>query len=299
METCGATDGQHVKHYDGSGYLSYTPHILLTMASVALLLLCVGVASGFGKFSVYMEEKCGGTVHVDVFGKHAGRLRPTRTAKYKPNMRCTVTIHTAESHRFVIVFRRLDIEFEPLCDDDYLQIHDGNSTSAPTISGLPQKMCGEEKPEGDYVTSGHSMTVMFRSDSWYNDYGFDFLFTIFHTGTCVEGEMKCANERCVSMYLECDGWNNCGDDSDECPLSTVIILAVVIGIIFFFLIATSMILFIRRRQRCKSRKEGKEDLTYCIHDHIHNIHNHGQVDKDPDYTRKDEAMSQASVGLPW
>ncbi|XP_021355281.1 tumor necrosis factor-inducible gene 6 protein-like, partial [Mizuhopecten yessoensis] len=153
------------------------------MGNLALvtLFLCVGMAHGFGKFSLYMEEKCGETVHVDVFGKQAGRLRPTRTSKYKPNMSCTVTIRTADSHRFVVVFRRLDVEYEPFCDDDYLQIHDGNTTSAPTIPGLPRKMCGDERPKGDYVTTGSSMTVFFKSDSWYNDNGFDFIFTIFHT----------------------------------------------------------------------------------------------------------------------
>ncbi|XP_033731230.1 membrane frizzled-related protein-like [Pecten maximus] len=268
---------------------------------VALLLLflsCVGTTNGFGKFSVSMEEKCGETVHVDVFGKHAGRLRPTRTTKYKPNMRCTVTFYTAESHRFVIVFRRLDVEFEPFCDDDYLQIHDGNTTSAPIIPGLPSKMCGEEKPKGDYVTSGSSMTVFFRSDSWYNDNGFDFIFTIFHTGTCVEGEMKCGNERCVSMYLECDGWNNCGDDSDECPISTLIVLAVVIGIVFVGIIVASTVLYLRRRQTTKSRKEKKEDKMLCIHDHIHHII-HSQAESNEDSTRKDDTLTRTSVGLPW
>ncbi|XP_069120767.1 bone morphogenetic protein 1-like [Argopecten irradians] len=270
------------------------------MVTIFLLLLYfIELSHGFGKFSVYMEEKCGESVHVDVFGKHAGRLRPTRTSKYKPNMRCTVTFYTAESHRFVIVFRRLEVEYEPFCDDDYLQIHDGNTTSAPIIPGLPEKMCGEEKPDEDYVTSGSSMTVYFRSDSWFEDNGFDFIFTIFHTGTCVEGEMKCANQRCVSMYLECDGWNNCGDDSDECPISTLIILAVVIGVIFVGLIVASTILYIRRKQMIKTNKKKKKDPVSCIHDHIHHIHTRVEKGQPEDETKKDDTISRTSVGLPW
>lgn len=54
------------------------------------------------------------------------------------NTRCRVTIETLESYRFIIVFKRLDIEFEPMCDDDFLQIFDGNSTSHPTVKGRCQ-----------------------------------------------------------------------------------------------------------------------------------------------------------------
>ena len=37
--------------------------------------------------------------------------------------------------------------------------------------------------------------------------------------SCYHDEFRCANRRCIAKSLECDGFNNCGDHSDECPVN--------------------------------------------------------------------------------
>lgn len=38
-------------------------------------------------------------------------------------------------------------------------------------------------------------------------------------GHCKTGDIACRNGRCVSEYKKCDGYNDCGDGTDEseCP----------------------------------------------------------------------------------
>ena len=86
-------------------------------------------------FVDFMEDNCGGHITIDAFHQHFGRVKQTRLSKYSPNLVCDVQAKTSPGHRFVIVFRKIDIEYEPMCDDDYLQIYDGNTTSAPIVKG--------------------------------------------------------------------------------------------------------------------------------------------------------------------
>ncbi|KAJ8300035.1 hypothetical protein KUTeg_021554 [Tegillarca granosa] len=95
-------------------------------------------------------------------------------------MRCTVTIYAPPGQKLLLVFRSLDIEFEPNCDDDFMKLYDGNSTSAYRLSGLPKRICGSRKPTGSFSTSGEALTVFFKSDSWSNENGFQLIFTSFH-----------------------------------------------------------------------------------------------------------------------
>ena len=65
----------------------------------------------------------------------AGRLAVTRRSKYRSTFSCHVTILAPEQQRLVIVFREIDIELEPNCDDDFVQFFDGRTRSSPIIRG--------------------------------------------------------------------------------------------------------------------------------------------------------------------
>lgn len=92
-----------------------------------------------------MDEKCGKTITMDGKIFHSANIQQTFRNNYALNTRCRVLFETMEPYRFIIVFKRLDIEFEPLCDDDNLQIFDGNSTSHPTIKGKVRSSPGAIK----------------------------------------------------------------------------------------------------------------------------------------------------------
>ena len=90
------------------------------------------------KFSVYLEDECGGTIAME-HGSHgyipAGRLAVTRRSKYRSRFSCQVTIVAPEQQRLIIVFRELDIELEPTCDDDFVQFFDGKTKASPIVQG--------------------------------------------------------------------------------------------------------------------------------------------------------------------
>ncbi|KAK3088718.1 hypothetical protein FSP39_022962 [Pinctada imbricata] len=205
-----------------------------------------------------MEDKCGDTIKIDAYHQHFGRIKQTRLSKYRPNTQCVVQVKTAVGRRFVVVFRDIDIEYEPTCDDDYLQIFDGNTTSSPILEGLKKKLCGVKKPPGYYTSSSNEITFLFQSDVWSNEDGFEVLLTTFHEGPCGEEEFRCTNGRCINERLTCDGMNNCGDHSDECNLSPSVVLGIVSSVILITILGIGIILYIRRYGKRKSREKNKK-----------------------------------------
>ncbi|XP_059141935.1 uncharacterized protein LOC131929650 [Physella acuta] len=59
------------------------------------------------------------------------------------------------------------------------------------------------------------------------------LFSAFNSDTCdTEKEFCCDNGRCVDESMTCDGYDDCGDDSDEddgCMFSTGVIAGIAVG----------------------------------------------------------------------
>ncbi|KAL8608510.1 hypothetical protein ACOMHN_002743 [Nucella lapillus] len=64
--------------------------------------------------------------------------------------------------------------------------------------------------------------------------------------------LECDNDICLSPELACNGFNDCGDDSDEvegCSLAAGIIVAIVFGVISFFIAFCVFLVCVRRRRR--------------------------------------------------
>lgn len=115
-------------------------------------------------------------------------------------------------------------------------------------AGLYCRLCGRE-PETMVVTSrSNTMTIKFKSDVFYVDQGFYAEYQAFvptnrkpcdnihlnslHSSSrCIctltpswgsvcgraacPGRFQCHNNLCINQSLQCDGWNDCGDGSDE------------------------------------------------------------------------------------
>ncbi|KAL3871280.1 hypothetical protein ACJMK2_039319 [Sinanodonta woodiana] len=202
----------------------------------------------------------------------AGRLLLTRTKHYQGMLSCSLTIQVPEDKKIILVFRSLEIEYEPLCDDDYLQMFDGMNTSAPTVQGLARRICGHKKPAGSYITTGRHVTVHFNSDTHKQDDGFDLVFTSFHTEKCDQNEYRCRNGRCISNRLECNGYNNCGDGSDECHLTPNAVLGIVIGVFLLTIIAVGgIVVFRKKRLESKRRMGGKKSNKSTVSSAIEHV----------------------------
>ena len=48
---------------------------------------------------------------------------------------------------------------------------------------------------------------------------FDVVFVHLTAPTCSVDELRCTNGRCIAKVLQCNGFDNCGDTSDECRVS--------------------------------------------------------------------------------
>ncbi|KAJ8302561.1 hypothetical protein KUTeg_018957 [Tegillarca granosa] len=173
----------------------------------------------------YMDQRCGQTLEFT----NSIRLKLTQFSKYNNNMNCFLKIKAPENRKIMIVFNKVDIEngFFGLCNDDYLQI----------ANGLRSKMCGEERPRGAYLASSNYISLKFVSDWHDRDDGFEILLTSFGEGTCQSSEFKCEAGQCISSSLKCDGYNHCGDYSDECGIPAGVIAGIAVTVIVIIAIA--------------------------------------------------------------
>lgn len=67
---------------------------------------------------------------------------------------------------------------------DYVNVHDGSSVSASTLNA--DRLCAEDA-EGNFTSTGNTMTVYFETDSTGARHGFDFIFVAITTGKSVWG----------------------------------------------------------------------------------------------------------------
>ncbi|KAJ8300033.1 hypothetical protein KUTeg_021552 [Tegillarca granosa] len=241
----------HLK-YHHLNFSSFTDHTIKT-TKFGVVLFC---------FTDYMEGNCGATFYMNKNNIHAVRLKASPWSSYRPDMDCLLIFETVPPERLHVVFLRLKIEFEPKCDNDFLSIYDGNSTLANGIPGLPKNICGNWKPNGAFASSGSSISVLFKSDSYQNDDGFDLVITSFHDGPCREHEFECSGKRCIDKELKCDGLDNCGDKSDECDIPTEAILGIIFGIVFVAGFAVVVVSFIRTRTETKKEKKKSLKLSF-------------------------------------
>ncbi|KAL4219163.1 hypothetical protein ACF0H5_021745 [Mactra antiquata] len=180
----------------------------------------------------------------------AGRLTVTRRSKYRSKLNCHVTIVAPVNRRITVVFREMDIEWEVHCDDDFVSLRDGLKPSSPLIHGLLPRVCGHKVPPGNYVTTGNSLTVIFQSDLYKQNDGFEIVFTSFHIAkSCPVDELRCDNGRCISASLQCNNFNNCGDNSDECQVNMEVAIAIILSVFLITIVGVGSVLLYRKKER--------------------------------------------------
>ncbi|KAJ7990144.1 hypothetical protein DPEC_G00297280 [Dallia pectoralis] len=125
---------------------------------------------------------------------------------YAPRIKCVWTIEVPVGQFVKVLFTAFLLkdsgENKPnVCNKDYIEINN-------------QRYCGESPPP--IVTSDTNiMVVTFNSDSSFVDRGFKAKYESFESTNPCPGKFQCSNQRCVNTNLKCDGWNDCGDMTDE------------------------------------------------------------------------------------
>ncbi|XP_075610910.1 inactive serine protease PAMR1 isoform X2 [Balearica regulorum gibbericeps] len=139
---------------------------------------------------------------------------------YPLNARCEWTIHVQGGFNIELRFSMLSLEFDYMCQYDYVEIRDGDNLDSRII----KKFCGNERPP-PIRSTGSSLHVLFQSDGSKNFDGFHAVFEeitacssspCLHDGTCIldkSGTYKCA---CLAGYTgnRCENFldeKNCSD----------------------------------------------------------------------------------------
>ncbi|XP_066439594.1 inactive serine protease PAMR1 [Eleutherodactylus coqui] len=123
---------------------------------------------------------------------------------YPFNAQCEWSIQVSPGYTVELRFAMISLEFDYMCQYDYLEVRDGDSVDAKII----KRFCGNERPPS-IRSSGNALHLLFRSDGSKNFDGFYATFQevtacssspCFHDGTCIvekTGTYKCA---CLAGY---------------------------------------------------------------------------------------------------
>ena len=80
--------------------------------------------------------------------------------QYLVMQHCEWHITFAEGEKINLDFKAFDLEYDTICQYDWLQIHDGNNSNSPLIG---HRMCGNEIPQS--ITSNRNVLyIKFSSD---------------------------------------------------------------------------------------------------------------------------------------
>ncbi|NXA25171.1 PAMR1 protease, partial [Ibidorhyncha struthersii] len=139
---------------------------------------------------------------------------------YPLNAQCEWTIHVQAGFNIELRFSMLSLEFDYMCQYDYVEVRDGDNLDSQII----KKFCGNERPP-PIRSTGSSLHVLFQSDGSKNFDGFHAVFEeitacssspCLHDGTCILGKSSTYKCACLAGYTgnRCENFldeKNCSD----------------------------------------------------------------------------------------
>ncbi|XP_017555843.2 cubilin [Pygocentrus nattereri] len=147
------------------------PHPI-TSFSNALVVNFVSDASvtrkGFRATYVASTSGCGGNLHMESGAFNS----PNYPDAYPPNIECVWTIISSPGNRLQLSFILLELQQSTDCNNDYLEIREGNSTG--TLVG---RFCGNSLPSNYTSLICHVLWVKFVSDASVSGAGFRATFS--------------------------------------------------------------------------------------------------------------------------
>ncbi|XP_059189470.1 ST14 transmembrane serine protease matriptase b [Centropristis striata] len=177
----------------------------LSSGNVMLLTLITSEEKNFPGFRAnysqipQTQQECGGTLR----GDRGSFSSPFFPSNYPPKTKCVWNIEASKEKFLKVQFNKFSLgNYSSECRGDYVEVNG-------------KRMCGS-KPKSTVVTSrSNTMTITFNSDSSHVDQGFTAEYEAYVPTNPCPGRFQCSNNLCINKTLQCDGWNDCGDASDE------------------------------------------------------------------------------------
>ncbi|XP_044211137.1 ST14 transmembrane serine protease matriptase a [Thunnus albacares] len=195
------------------GYYSPSePLTFLSSRNVMLVTMATNDKKNYPGFRAQISQVKRGSIATSCGGQLTGNngefMSPNFPNYYPPQTLCQWTIQVPADKAVKLTFKKFLLsepgqENHKDCRKDYVQING-------------KKICGE-KPDGSVTETSNTntMTVVFYSDASYVDRGFKAVFEAIDVKNPCPKQFQCNNQRCIKSELKCDGWNDCGDMSDE------------------------------------------------------------------------------------
>lgn len=128
----------------------------------------------FLPFSIVLYLECSRT-----FSGRSGRLSsPLYPSYYPDNTKCIYTIVAPTKEDVIqLSFANFDLQSDAQCQQDYIQIYDGDSVTSPLLSNdnnnssTGGRLCGNTLPS-TVLSSGQTLTIKFHSDGKVNRPGY-------------------------------------------------------------------------------------------------------------------------------
>ncbi|KAK2848190.1 hypothetical protein Q7C36_009872 [Tachysurus vachellii] len=193
---------QKCGHYSPNNPLGF-----ISSGNVMLLTLVTNELGDFPGFRAQLSQvpverngamTCGG----NLTGMSGTFTSPNYPKYYPPLMRCEWNIEVPPTMHVKLTFSKFMMSVGGSCLNDFVQVND-------------EKLCGSLPSSTMRTSNSNQMTVIFYSDASNVDRGFNANYKAFVPTNPCPDKFLCNNKRCVSNALVCDGWNDCGDNSDE------------------------------------------------------------------------------------
>ncbi|KAM8903438.1 ST14 transmembrane serine protease matriptase a [Spinachia spinachia] len=195
------------------GYQSPSqPLTFLSSGNVLLVTMASNKEKNYPGFRAKVFQIPRGSKDVTCGGKLMGEkgtfTSPNFPSYYPPRTLCQWSIQVPNGNVVKVTFKKFLLsesgqENSRDCKKDYVMING-------------KKLCGD-KPDGTVteISQTNTMSVVFVSDASYVDRGFNASYEAIDVKDPCPGQFQCQNQRCIKTALKCDGWNDCGDMSDE------------------------------------------------------------------------------------
>lgn len=158
----------HIIIYDGDSPDSHTlgrfcgskpPHPIVATGNQMFMVFESDASVQRKGFLAFHTTACGGTLRATFERQHFYSHSKFGSANYENNKQCDWTIEAPAGYNVRIMFVTFDIEDEPDCGYDFVEVFSGLDDSGPSYG----RFCGSTKPS-DIISINEALLIRFRSD---------------------------------------------------------------------------------------------------------------------------------------